>query len=133
MNHIILKNKRITPSKIVCVGMNYAEHIQELDSKKPSGIVIFNKPNSAISDDLFFINDKVRFESEISFLINDEKISGVGFGLDLTKADEQIRLKNNGHPWERSKAFDKSAVFSEFVKFSGDITKLKLELYINDK
>lgn len=133
MKTITFGNKQLVPSKIVCVGMNYVEHIKELNSKAPSKLVIFNKPNSAISDKLFYINDNVRYESEISFLINNNKIDGVGFGLDLTKADEQISLKNNGHPWERSKSFNRSAVFSEFVELNGDITKLKLQLFINDQ
>ena len=133
MQTIIFNNKRLIPSKIVCVGMNYVEHIRELDNKKPSKMVIFNKSNSAISDRLFYFNDKVRYESEISFLINENEIDGVGFGLDLTKADVQNHLKESGHPWERSKSFNRSAVFSKFVKLTGDITKLKLELFINDK
>ena len=34
-------------------------------------------------------------------------------------------------PWERSKAFDNSAVFSDFVSIKGDINDLRLELFIN--
>jgi len=60
------------------------------------------------------------------------QISGIGFGLDLTKAYIQNRLKEKGLPWERAKAFDNSAVLSEFVAFDGDMTALRLELFIND-
>jgi 2-keto-4-pentenoate hydratase/2-oxohepta-3-ene-1,7-dioic acid hydratase in catechol pathway len=120
-------------SKVVCVGRNYVEHIEELNNEVPQNIVFFNKPNSAISDQLYYISEDTRFEGEICFLIKDKKISGVGFGLDLTKADTQGYLKSKGLPWERAKAFDNSAVFSEFVEFSGDIEKLSLELYINEK
>ena len=120
-------------SKVVCVGRNYVEHIEELNNEVPQNIVFFNKPNSAITDQLYYISEDTRFEGEICFLIKDKKISGVGFGLDLTKADTQGYLKSKGLPWERAKAFDNSAVFSEFVEFSGDIEKLSLELYINEK
>jgi 2-keto-4-pentenoate hydratase/2-oxohepta-3-ene-1,7-dioic acid hydratase in catechol pathway len=41
-------------------------------------------------------------------------------------------LKTKGWPWERAKAFDRSAVFSEFVTFNGDISALRMEFYIND-
>ena len=42
-------------------------------------------------------------------------------------------MKQKGLPWERAKAFDNSAVFSEFVTLRGDITKLRMELFINNK
>jgi len=56
----------------------------------------------------------------------------VGLGLDLTKREVQSRLKAKGLPWERSKAFDGAAVFSEFVTCAGNIDQLRLELSINN-
>jgi len=132
MKTINYNNKKITPSKVVCIGRNYVEHIKELNNETPDTMIVFNKTNSAISDKLYFISDNTRFEGEICFLIIDEKIDGVGFGLDLTKADIQSMLKSKGLPWERAKSFDNSAVLGNFVSFSGDITKLRLELFIND-
>ncbi len=123
----------VIPSKIVCVGRNYVEHIKELGNEVPENMVLFNKPNSALSDTLYFISEDTRFEGEICFLIKSNKIAGVGFGLDLTKADTQNYLKKKSLPWERAKAFDGSAVLSEFVAFDGDITQLHLELHLNGK
>ena len=132
MREIVFENKKVTPSKIVCVGRNYVEHIKELNNKIPKSMVLFNKPNSAISNDLYFFDNDTRFEGEICFLVKDNKIAGVGFGLDLTKAKIQNELKSSGLPWERAKAFDKSAVFSEFVKFDEkDLEKLQMKLFIN--
>jgi len=61
------------------------------------------------------------------------KIAGVGFGLDLTKATIQNKLKAKGLPWERAKGFDGSAVLGEFVPFDGALQDLRLELTINGK
>ncbi len=133
MKQITLNNKKITPSKVVCIGRNYVEHIEELSNETPDTMVVFNKPNSAITETLHFISDDTRFEGEICFLIQDEKIAGIGFGLDLTKADIQNKLKQKGLPWERAKAFDGSAVLGNFVPFEGDVKQLRMELYINDK
>lgn len=133
MNHIKFANKLLFSSKIVCVGRNYAEHIKELGNDVPEEPVIFIKPNSAIHDEIVTGKDVIHYEGEIVFLIISGNIAGVGFGLDLTKREIQNRLKEKGLPWERAKAFDKSAVFSEFVEFSGDVNDLRLELYINDK
>jgi 2-keto-4-pentenoate hydratase/2-oxohepta-3-ene-1,7-dioic acid hydratase in catechol pathway len=133
MNTIIYDDKKITPSKVVCIGRNYVEHIKELGNETPDSMVVFHKPNSAISENLYFISEDTRFEGEICFLIKNNQIDGIGFGLDLTKANIQNKMKQKGLPWERAKAFNHSAVFGEFVKFDGDITKLKMELFINDK
>ena len=133
MNYILLENKKIYPSKIICIGRNYVEHIKELGNETPDSMVVFNKPNSAVSSELKFISEDTRFEGEICFLIENKKISAVGFGLDLTRANIQNKMKQKGLPWERAKAFNDSAVLGEFVPFNGDITKLKMELFINDE
>lgn len=132
MNIIIFNNTEIIPSKVVCIGRNYVEHIEELGNETPDTMVIFNKPNSAITDTLYFISENTRFEGEICFLIMDGEIAGVGFGLDLTKADIQNKMKQKGLPWERAKAFDGSAVLGEFIPFYGDVATLRMELTIND-
>ena len=133
MNFVKYNGANIVPSKVVCIGRNYVEHIKELNNETPDSMVVFNKPNSAVSDTLYYFSEDTRFEGEICFLMKDGEIDGVGFGLDLTKADIQNTMKSKGLPWERAKGFDKSAVFGQFAKFHGDISKLKLELWINDQ
>lgn len=132
MKKIRYKNSEIEVSKIVCIGRNYVEHIEELGNEIPSSMVIFNKPNSALSDKLYYFSKYCRFEGEICFLIKEHQIIAVGFGLDLTHADIQNQLKAKGLPWERAKAFDNSAVLSEFVPICEDITTLNMKLTIND-
>ncbi len=132
VNYINFQNKKLFPSKIVCIGRNYIEHIKELDNEAENNMLIFNKANSAISDTIKYFSEDTRYEGEICFLIQENKIDAVGFGLDLTKANEQNYLKEKGLPWERSKSFNGSAVFSEFVKLEDDISEIRLELFIND-
>lgn len=123
----------VHPSKIVCIGRNYVGHIQELNNEVSHDPVIFIKPNSAIANEVYSnTSDAIQYEAEIAFLIISGELAGVGFGLDLTKRDIQSSLKAKGLPWERVKAFDKSAVFSEFVPFGGNISDFKMEFYIND-
>jgi len=133
MRTITYNNQQPQPSKVVCIGRNYVEHIEELGNEIPSSMVVFNKPNSAISEKLYYFSEYCRFEGEICFLIRDHQIAGVGFGLDLTHADIQNHLKSKGLPWERAKAFDNSAVLSKFVPLCDDLTTLNMKLYINDK
>jgi len=132
MNTINYNNTKIIPSKVVCIGRNYVEHIKELNNETPDTMVVFNKTNSAITNSLEFFTPDTRFEGEICFLIKDKQIDGIGFGLDLTKANIQNKMKSKGWPWERAKSFDKSAVFGEFVKFDGNIQDISMKLFIND-
>jgi 2-keto-4-pentenoate hydratase/2-oxohepta-3-ene-1,7-dioic acid hydratase in catechol pathway len=124
----------IVPSKIVCIGKNYVEHIEELNDEQAEQPVIFIKPNSAISDTIYFhATDRVDYEAEIAFLIRNGQLTAVAIGLDLTKRLLQRELKNAGLPWERSKAFDHSAIFSQFVPCPDDTMSLRLELWINNE
>ena len=134
MKSIRVDGKAIFPSKIICIGRNYVDHIKELGNEIPKEPVIFIKPNSAIAADICSSeSDEIHFEGEISIVVQSGEPAAVGFGLDLTKRKLQSALKAKGLPWERSKAFDGAAVFSEFVTLNGRVTDLRLELFINDR
>jgi len=133
MNAVIWDGKPVYPSKIVCIGRNYAEHIKEFDNEPSQEPVIFMKPNSAISEEVYSNQSElVHYEGEITFLISGGVLRGIGFGLDLTKRDLQYALKTKGWPWERAKFFDRSAVYSDFVTFNGNISDLRMEFHINE-
>ncbi|NPA12054.1 MAG: fumarylacetoacetate hydrolase family protein [Epsilonproteobacteria bacterium] len=118
-------------NKIVCVGRNYVEHIKELNNEIPSEPVYFMKPLSCVRDEIVPVGyAKMHYEGEICFLIG-ERLK-VGFGFDFTLREIQSKLKKEGLPWERAKAFKGAAVFSEFVEF-GDIEALGIEVYKNSK
>jgi 2-keto-4-pentenoate hydratase/2-oxohepta-3-ene-1,7-dioic acid hydratase in catechol pathway len=108
--------QKLAPSKVICIGRNYVDHIHELGNELPDDMVVFLKPNSAISHQLIsFSQEAIHYEAELCFLVKDGTFAAVGLGLDLTKRELQGQLKSKGLPWERAKAFDGSAVFSEFI------------------
>ena len=134
MNSIKYRRQILQPSKVVCVGRNYTAHIEELNNQVPDQPVIFLKPNSAISEHLQATsNEPIHYEAEISFLIIDGQLNAVAFGLDLTKRRTQSYLKVNSLPWERAKAFDGAAIFSEFVNIPSGVDNLRIELEINGR
>lgn len=133
MNYVIVNNTAITPAKIICIGRNYVEHITELGNELPDEMVIFLKPNSAISDQLnYFSQEQLHYEGELCFIYQQGKFSAVGFGLDITKQNLQNKLKNKGLPWERARSFNGSALFSNFVSIDKIDNSLTIELSIND-
>ena len=65
MKFVTWDGKAVYPSKIVCVGRNYADHIKEFDNEASHEPVIFIKPNSAISNEI----SKEFAGQEVSFLV----------------------------------------------------------------
>ena len=96
-------------------------------------MVVFLKPNSAITNTLrASLDEPLHYESEICLLYWDGKFVAAGFGFDLTKRALQTELKNKGLPWERAKAFDGSALFSDFVTIDANDEKLGVELFVDE-
>ena len=133
MKSIVYQDKKVVPSKVVCIGRNYVEHIEELGNEIPENMVIFNKPNSSISDSLGYFGEECRFEGEICLLVHSGEIVGLGLGLDMTLVDIQNSMKKKGLPWERAKSFDGAAVLSDFVPFDGELRDIRFELFINQE
>ena len=120
--------------KIICIGRNYAKHIEELDNEKPKEPVIFMKPDSAVllKNNPFIIppfSQDIHYEVEVLVKINrigkfiEQKFAHkyydeIGLGIDFTARDLQSRLKEKGLPWEKAKAFDGSAVIGKFCNKS---------------
>ncbi|MDC1165937.1 fumarylacetoacetate hydrolase family protein [Candidatus Thioglobus sp.] len=127
-----MNKKSVIPSKIVCIGRNYYQHISELGNEIPDQMVIFCKSNSAISDNLTLDHQQdIHYEAELSFMVENGEFCALGFGFDLTKRELQSQLKSKSLPWERSKSFDGSAVFSSFIPIKDIDPSLSFSLSIN--
>ncbi len=135
--------------KIICIGRNYAKHIEELANEKPEHPVVFLKPDSAILPKKmpFFIppfSNDVHYEVEVLVKINrvgkhispkfaHKYYEEVGLGIDFTARDVQAKCKEKGLPWEKAKAFDGSAVIGDFYpKEQFDLQNLSFQLKKND-
>ena len=108
--------------KIICVGRNYASHIEELENERPQEPVLFMKPDTAVLQKQFpFVipefSSEVHHEIELVVKINKagkyieakfahKYYDEVSVGIDFTARDLQDKLKAKGLPWEKAKAFD---------------------------
>ena len=117
--------------KIICIGRNYASHIEELKNERPSEPVVFLKPDSAIllKQYPFVIPEfSEDVHHEIELIVKISKVGKyiepkfahkyydeISVGIDFTARDLQAKLKEKGLPWEKAKAFDGSAVIGEFL------------------
>jgi len=137
--------------KIICIGRNYVDHIEELKNERPAEPVVFIKPDSAIllKQHPFVIpefSEDIHHEIEIIVKINKvgkyiepkfahKYYDEISVGIDFTARDVQANLKAKGLPWEKAKAFDGSAVIGDFLpkeQFSS-LEKLTFELTNNNK
>lgn len=136
--------------KIICIGHNYAKHIEELGSETPLEPTIFLKPDSALllKNNPFFIPavvKSVHYETEILVKINkvgkyiDAKFAHkyydeIGLGIDFTDREKQNELKEKGLPWEKCKGFDGSAVIGNFFPKTdfNDVKNINFTMHLND-
>jgi 2-keto-4-pentenoate hydratase/2-oxohepta-3-ene-1,7-dioic acid hydratase in catechol pathway len=137
--------------KIICIGRNYAKHIEELQNERPDEPVVFLKPDSAIllKQHPFVIpefSEDIHHEVEILVKINkvgkyiEPKFAHnyydeIGLGIDFTARDLQSKLKEKGLPWEKAKAFDGSAVIGDFLSKNSfnSLESINFELVSNGK
>ncbi len=117
--------------KLICIGRNYTDHIEELENEKPTDPVIFMKPDTSIllKKQPFFIPDFSNdLHHEVEILVKIKKVgkfidkkfadkyyNEIGLGIDFTARDVQNQLKEKGLPWEKAKAFDGAAVIGKWI------------------
>lgn len=153
---IKIGNISINPSKIICLGRNYIDHIKEMNAPIPKEPVFFAKTvNTLITDDKPIIypkilyNDeekrRVDYEVELAFIIskNSKNVSkekaydhilGYAVFLDMTARNMQVGDRNIKLPWYRSKNFDTFGPIGPKVVFQNenlDPHHLDIELKIN--
>ncbi|MBT4774940.1 MAG: fumarylacetoacetate hydrolase family protein [Crocinitomicaceae bacterium] len=112
--------------KIICIGRNYAEHAIELGNKVPKEPLFFLKPETALlprRNPLFYPSFTSDLQYELEIVVKISRLGKniqkkfahkyydeIGLGIDFTARDIQKQCKKDGHPWEKAKAFDGSAV-----------------------
>ena len=135
----------VAPSKLIAVGLNYAEHIREM-ARTPLGtpLIWFKAPSSLLPNkgkiEIAFPNHKTDFEIELAVMIGAraknlsakqarEVIFGYTIGLDISDRDLQKTEKQFG----RCKSFDTYTPIGPFVYSDVDIRDLNIELRLNDE
>lgn len=133
----------VDPRKVVCVGLNYALHIQEMKHTLPEDPVIFMKPHSSvIGPDAQIsypkISQRVDYEAELAVIIGEiikdaseeealKAIFGYTCANDVTARDLQ---KKDGQ-WTRGKSFDTFCPLGPWVVTDIDPSNLDIQLLLN--
>eukprot|EP00301_Raphidiophrys_heterophryoidea_P001191 c10581_g1_i2.p1 GENE.c10581_g1_i2~~c10581_g1_i2.p1 ORF type:complete len:243 (-),score=71.93 c10581_g1_i2:84-788(-) len=144
----------LQPSKILCIGRNYIDHVKELNNAIPAEPVIFMKPPSALLANgknilLPHFSSDVHHEAELVVMVGTKTtprdapseadalniVYGYAAGLDMTARDVQNKLKAQGLPWTFAKCWDTSAPVGDFVRASEipDVQSLEIILRVNGR
>ncbi len=137
--------------KIICIGRNYIDHVKELNNELPTEPIFFLKPDSAIlknNQDFFLpaFSENIHYEVELVIRIDrlgkyikecfaNRYYTEIGLGIDFTARDLQDKMKAKGLPWEIAKAFDQSAVISNFIPLTefNDFNEITFSLLKNGR
>ncbi|MFT5115442.1 MAG: fumarylpyruvate hydrolase [Parasphingorhabdus sp.] len=127
---VVGRDEEFPVRRIYCVGRNYAAHAREMGFDpdrdppfffcKPADAILYCPPGESVSMPFPSLTENLQHEielvvaigkqgSEISLENANQYIWGYGLGLDMTRRDLQINMREKGRPWEIGKAFDHGA------------------------
>ena len=133
----------VAPSKLIAVGLNYSDHIAEMN-RTPLGspLIWFKAPSSLLPDggtiEIAFSEHRTDFEVELAIVIGAtakdvsagralNHVFGYTIGLDISDRDLQKAEKQFG----RCKSFDTYTPIGPFVYSDVDVSDLSIELWQN--
>ena len=136
------------PSKIICIGLNYADHARETGAKLPVEPVIFLKSTTALAgpyDDVIIPRDSVKTDWEVelavviskkaSYVTEEDAMDCVaGYCLHNDISEREYQLERNG-TWDKGKGCDTFAPIGPWLVTKdeiSDIDHLRLWLKVND-
>jgi len=135
------------PSKIICIGLNYADHARETNAALPSEPIIFMKSTTALigpNDNIIIPRNSVKTDWEVelavvigrkaSYIEEADALAYVaGYALHNDVSEREFQIERNG-TWDKGKGCDTFAPIGPFLATPdelGDINDLRLWLTVN--
>ncbi len=135
----------VQPSKIICVGRNYADHAKEQGAEVPEIPLLFLKPPSAVigAGDTIFLppqSQRVEHEGELVVVIGRngrwiepenamEYVLGYTIGIDVTARD----LQRRDGQWTRGKSFDTFCPLGPWIETEFDASDALITCHVNEE
>jgi 2-keto-4-pentenoate hydratase/2-oxohepta-3-ene-1,7-dioic acid hydratase in catechol pathway len=133
----------VLPSKLVCVGKNYAAHAAEFGMEVPEEPLLFLKPSTAVIGPgdpirLLPVSKRVDYEGELAVVIGRlardvrtedayRYILGYTCANDVTLRD----LQHTNDQWTRAKGFDGSCPLGPWIETELDANDVRVETRLN--
>ncbi|HZH96021.1 MAG TPA: fumarylacetoacetate hydrolase family protein, partial [Flavisolibacter sp.] len=146
---IVLDCPVARPSKIICIGLNYADHARETNSAVPKEPIIFFKSTTAIvgpNDDVIIPKNSVKTDWEVelavvigkktSYIQESDALEYIaGYCLHNDVSEREFQLERGGQ-WVKGKSCDTFAPLGPFLATTDEISNiddLRLWLTVNGK
>ena len=133
----------VLPSKVVCIGKNYADHIAEFGGSTPENPVVFLKPSTSVigpGDPIVLPrnSERVDHEAELAIVIGrlcrevpreraSDVILGYTCGNDVTARDHQAQDKQ----WTRGKSHDSFCPLGPWVETELDVSDIAVQCAVD--
>jgi 2-keto-4-pentenoate hydratase/2-oxohepta-3-ene-1,7-dioic acid hydratase in catechol pathway len=134
----------ILPSKVVCIGLNYADYIAELGNQRPEEPVIFLKPSTSVvgaGDPIrrpTAISARIDYEGELAVVIGrvcrevpPERAAEVIFGYTCANDVTARDLQSKDGQWTRAKGFDTFCPLGPWIETDVNASDLALTTRLN--
>jgi 2-keto-4-pentenoate hydratase/2-oxohepta-3-ene-1,7-dioic acid hydratase in catechol pathway len=132
-----------TPSKVVCIGLNYKDHAEEIGAELPQEPLLFLKPSTSVigpGDPIIYpeLTQNLHYEGELAVVIKkearrikaeeaDQYILGFTCALDITARD----LQGRDGQWTRAKGFDTFCPLGPAIAAKVDYNNLRIVTRVN--
>jgi 2-keto-4-pentenoate hydratase/2-oxohepta-3-ene-1,7-dioic acid hydratase in catechol pathway len=135
----------VVPSKIICVGRNYAEHAAELGNQVPLEPLIFLKPPSSLigpDEPIVYpaISERVDHEGELAVVIgqrarnlSEAEALAVVYGYTLANDVTARDLQKSDGQWTRGKGFDTFCPVGPWIDTTFDPANRQVRCLVNDE
>ena len=131
------------PTKAVCVGLNYKDHIEEMNDKIPQEPTLFLKPATAVIGNegqiiLPEMSERVDYEGELAIVIGkkakdikEEDAKDYIFGYTIANDVTARDLQAKDGQWTRAKSFDTFLPIGPWIVTDLDPSSLDITTYVN--
>ena len=133
----------VAPSKVIAIGLNYADHAREQNKPLPATPLFWMKaPTSLIPDgakiEIPFPNHRTDFEAELCIVIG-RRVRNVTpaaasryiFGYTCSQDISDRHIQNSESQWARAKSFDTFTPLGPYVETKADPRELTIQLFQN--
>jgi 2-keto-4-pentenoate hydratase/2-oxohepta-3-ene-1,7-dioic acid hydratase in catechol pathway len=133
----------VSPSKIVCVGLNYRDHAVELNMDLPDEPILFLKPTTSVigpGDEIIYPpqSNQVDYEVELAVIIskkakNVRKVDALDYVAGYTILNDVTArdLQERDGQWTRAKSFDTFCPLGPWMENDLDPSNQKISLRVN--
>lgn len=133
------------PSKIVCIGLNYLDHVKEMGHEVPKEPTLFLKPPTTVigpRESIIYpdLTQNLHYEGELAVVIKTQckavkkdKANDYVFGYTCANDVTARDIQKNDLQWTRGKSFDTFCPLGPYIETDFDSTKAQIKTLLNGK